>query len=321
MKSRVSGINSLVLVLVALSSLVSMLAVNRIDSMVHNDLYRYDLQFSYEWALPYWTMTTLAFATCWFNIVIALAFQFYMLRYSRKEALEQQTTTQLPIEEKPFEAQEMVEELRSEEMIPSETLEAETGETSAPPLEVEMETLKGGEETETLTEAPQEYVEPEQPPEEAEEQKETVAPVESVEPEWKPQESEEEPIAVEERDAEEAKPSENVVTELDEPLAPPMKTEKTESPVETTLEERPPQEEAQEFEGQWEQEAEPEATVETELEPEEMFEEQKESLSVQFENEPSHVEYEEQGETQENTLAAPKIRQRPRKEKKPKRKP
>ncbi|MFQ6074450.1 MAG: hypothetical protein ACE5KC_04440, partial [Candidatus Bathyarchaeia archaeon] len=86
MKSDISSINSLVLVLVAFSSLLSMFALTRIDNIVHQDLYRYGLRFSYEWAMPYWTMTTLVFIMGWFNIIITCAFQFYVLLYGRKEA-------------------------------------------------------------------------------------------------------------------------------------------------------------------------------------------------------------------------------------------
>jgi len=55
-------------------------------SIIHQDLYRYNLRFSYEWAMPYWNMAILVFATGWFNIIIAMAFQFYLLRYRRREA-------------------------------------------------------------------------------------------------------------------------------------------------------------------------------------------------------------------------------------------
>jgi hypothetical protein len=94
MKSSI-GIVSLVLVLMAASSLVSMFSVLRIDSIVRGDLYRFGLEFSYQWALPYWTMTTIIFAVGWFNIIISFAFQFYVLLYSRKEDIAQEAPRQL----------------------------------------------------------------------------------------------------------------------------------------------------------------------------------------------------------------------------------
>ena len=84
MKSKVSGIYSLILVLVAFSSLVSMFSLTRIDSMIRQDLYRYGLRFSYEWALPYWTLSSLVFVMGWVNIILACAFQFYVFLYGRK---------------------------------------------------------------------------------------------------------------------------------------------------------------------------------------------------------------------------------------------
>jgi len=51
--------------------------LNRLDYIVHNDLYRYGLQFSYEWAAPYWTyakltLGLLGFTTTTTSISIAL---------------------------------------------------------------------------------------------------------------------------------------------------------------------------------------------------------------------------------------------------------
>jgi hypothetical protein len=79
----------------AASSLVSMFSVLRIDSIVRGDLYRFGLEFSYQWALPYWTMTTIIFAVGWFNIILSFAFQFYVLLYRRKETIAQETPKQL----------------------------------------------------------------------------------------------------------------------------------------------------------------------------------------------------------------------------------
>lgn len=229
MKFRVGGINSLFLVLVVFSSLISMFALTRMDNIIHQDLYRYGLQFSYSWAMPYWTMTTLIFAMCWFNIIVS-AFQFHALLYRRKEAevipqreaLKTQTTYRQPIEEKP-----------------AETAEPETKKTIAPPIEVELEIQKEGEEAEKLIEAPQE---------EAKGAVEEITPQEYVETEL-PEE------------VEETRPTETMETEPEEPSMPPMETEETQEPVETQLQEEnsyaPTEEER-------EQEEMPRETVETE---------------------------------------------------------
>ncbi len=88
MKSNLGGLTSLVLIIVASSSLISMIALTRVDNIVHTDLYRYGLNFSYEWAMPYWTMTTFAFAMGWVNIFMVIVFQFYVLVYGRIKAEE-----------------------------------------------------------------------------------------------------------------------------------------------------------------------------------------------------------------------------------------
>lgn len=231
MKSNVSGISSLVLVLVAFSSLVSMFALTRIDNIVHRDLYRYGLTFSYEWAMSYWTMTTVVFAMGWFNIIIACAFQLYVLVYGRKKAevipqkvaLKPKTAPQPPIEEKPAEA-----------------AEAERKETIARAMEVELETRREDEEAQKPSEepvivveekreeaqrpveeiTPQEYIETEQP-EEVEEQREREA-----EPKFEEQEpvdagfQEETSYTEEEEREQEEVPGEPVETETQEPSQP-----------------------------------------------------------------------------------------------------
>ena len=65
MKTIGVGGMSLVLVIVAASSLVSMIGLFQVDRIVNQDLYRYGLKFSYVWAMPYWTITKLIFATGW----------------------------------------------------------------------------------------------------------------------------------------------------------------------------------------------------------------------------------------------------------------
>lgn len=48
-------VSSLLLVIGIAMTSVSMFLLNKLDYVVHNDLYRYGLQFSYEWTGQYWT--------------------------------------------------------------------------------------------------------------------------------------------------------------------------------------------------------------------------------------------------------------------------
>jgi hypothetical protein len=60
-------------------------ACMQIDGIVHRDLYRYGLQFDVQWSQPYWTLTLGMFGIGWFNIIVALIIQFYLLATGRKE--------------------------------------------------------------------------------------------------------------------------------------------------------------------------------------------------------------------------------------------
>lgn len=64
---------------VATCSLFSLYAFSRIDAIVHQTLYSYGLQFSYDWATPYWTVGGVAVAMGWVTVVLAGVFQVYLL--------------------------------------------------------------------------------------------------------------------------------------------------------------------------------------------------------------------------------------------------
>jgi len=143
MKPNISSAVSLVLVLSAASSLVSMISVLKIDSMVHGDLYRYGLQFSYQWAMPYWTLTTLVFGMGWFNIIIAIAFQFYVLIWGRKESWKADISKEVEPQLQPT----------KEEIIEAETKPAEKTEEHQQSGAQPYEEVLGEPEIQTVVEA------------------------------------------------------------------------------------------------------------------------------------------------------------------------
>jgi hypothetical protein len=256
MKSNI-GIVSLVLVLMAASSLVSMFSVLRIDSIIHGDLYRFGLEFSYQWALPYWTMTTIIFAVGWFNIILSFAFQFYVLLYSRKETTVQETPKILeptpPIEiaetaqkldeqtpekvEAPIEEQE--EPMPSQESEqPAENVETTLEEFLQPQTETSVEATDGVVETHPEEERPSE-IEPENPVEEQQPQEsqpteqqptEQQPTIENQEPQPSTNEAEQQPIEEKTEDnqpvtevpveAEEQQPTQTTTSEDTNPQAP-----------------------------------------------------------------------------------------------------
>jgi hypothetical protein len=68
---------SIILILMACASLVSMLATLNVDHIVNHDLYGYGLQFSTEWAVPYWTMAAVVFSMGWLIIVTSVVFELH----------------------------------------------------------------------------------------------------------------------------------------------------------------------------------------------------------------------------------------------------
>jgi len=223
MKPNTVNIVSLVLVLMAASSLVSMISTFTIDRIVHGDLYNYGLQFSYQWAMPYWAMTTIVFGMGWFNIIIAIAFQFYMLLYGRKEAL---TPTQIPTEPTPT-LQPTKAEIIEAETKPTEKVEESKEQVAEPAEKVEE---KKPEETQPLVEATS------QP-----EQTETV---QAEEAEGQ-KEQESKPAEESKTETKETSPT---ATETEQEQETPQKSEETPTSVEvpeekpqTATEETPPQ--------------------------------------------------------------------------------
>jgi len=86
MKSVDDSSVSLVLLLMASSSLFSMIGLLQLNKIVQDDLVRSGLHFSHAWAVPYWNLMSLVFALMWVNIIAAIAFQSYLLMQRKKEA-------------------------------------------------------------------------------------------------------------------------------------------------------------------------------------------------------------------------------------------
>ena len=83
MKSS-SDATSWAVVVMAATSLVLMICLSQIDNIVHGTLYSYGLQFSYDWANPYWRLTQIGFTVGWLNIIIAFAVQLNNIRMKNK---------------------------------------------------------------------------------------------------------------------------------------------------------------------------------------------------------------------------------------------
>jgi len=92
----IDGIGNWVLIIMATTSLISIIAVLSLHSIVTQDLPSYGLQFNYRWAIPYWnTITAIIVMSC-SSITAAITFEIYRIRTIRKdeanEALDQTAT-------------------------------------------------------------------------------------------------------------------------------------------------------------------------------------------------------------------------------------
>ncbi len=72
-------------------SLVSIIALWQLDAIVNQNLYSFGLQFSLEWAAPYWTAIRIAMAMSVMMLIAAVLFVAYELdhRTAEKETREQ----------------------------------------------------------------------------------------------------------------------------------------------------------------------------------------------------------------------------------------
>jgi hypothetical protein len=68
----------------AAASLISMIAALSVDFMVNGDLYSYGLHFNYGWYIPYEAAMGIVFAMAWTNIIVAIVFEVYRIRTTRK---------------------------------------------------------------------------------------------------------------------------------------------------------------------------------------------------------------------------------------------
>lgn len=82
---HIDGIGNWVLILMAAASLIIMIAAYSADNIVNQTLYTYGLQFSADWALPYWDTTKTVFVMAWLNIIAAISFQVYRTRIVHSE--------------------------------------------------------------------------------------------------------------------------------------------------------------------------------------------------------------------------------------------
>jgi len=85
------------LVVCIVSALVVTFYLTKIDSVVHVQLYQYGLQFSMDWAAPYWNSVQLIYLALGFPTVISIAVLGLRLIRSRKNATGHFAKTRTPV--------------------------------------------------------------------------------------------------------------------------------------------------------------------------------------------------------------------------------
>jgi chemotaxis protein histidine kinase CheA len=61
-----------------------MIVLHQVDRIVLGTLYDHGLQFSYDWATPYWRLMQIGFVLGWINIAAAIIVQANKIRMKRK---------------------------------------------------------------------------------------------------------------------------------------------------------------------------------------------------------------------------------------------
>lgn len=135
MRTHIDNNISLILILMAGASLVSMLATLSVDHIVNHDLYNYGLQFSTQWAVPYWTTVAVVFSMGWFIILTSIAFELHLVM----QRLHRPSEPEVPITQ-PITQQEPIQnETPRMEVEPSKKLEEEQVMTTALAVKKEEE--------------------------------------------------------------------------------------------------------------------------------------------------------------------------------------
>jgi uncharacterized membrane protein len=109
----IKELSSWVLVVMAETSLISIIATLSLGRIVTHDLYSYGLHFSYGWAIPYWNTSGVIFAMAWINIIAAIVLQVYLARKNKEKPEEQRKRE--PVSEKPGTGERRETEPKNEE--------------------------------------------------------------------------------------------------------------------------------------------------------------------------------------------------------------
>ena len=65
--------------LMSILTIASMSSVLQLDALVHQKLYSYGLQFSFEWAIPYWATVRSAFALGWLTVAVGIGATIFLV--------------------------------------------------------------------------------------------------------------------------------------------------------------------------------------------------------------------------------------------------
>jgi FtsZ-interacting cell division protein ZipA len=187
MKSGSDAVNWVV-VLMAASSLLSMICLFQVDNIVRGDLYSLSPQFNTDWA-TYSTLTKAVFLLGWMNIIAAIWVQLHNVHFNRKEV--EQIVSEVENEVMKTEVGSINADDQKDRTLQAtiiKPVKQETKETS-PPLQAETPQRKEQEQTPVQKTSGQEQTEPQVASVRVEEQKDQTP--EQTKPEPDKQETKE----------------------------------------------------------------------------------------------------------------------------------
>lgn len=85
-------------VIIAACSIASVVGLFQIDSLVNQTLYGYGLQFSGNWATPYWNTIRTVFALTWLVVATSIGLQIYNVTQKNSQKSPQMEPTTMPEE-------------------------------------------------------------------------------------------------------------------------------------------------------------------------------------------------------------------------------
>jgi hypothetical protein len=128
MKKRV-----LFAVIIVASTAAAAYTLHTLDMIVHGTLYSYGLQFSYEWANPYWNLLRITWIFLSIIAATTIASTLYYIRAALRQGIERNTKSKIPLTSKTFERTPIVTRTTEKTPVAFTPPSLPSSSTTAPP--------------------------------------------------------------------------------------------------------------------------------------------------------------------------------------------